>query len=316
MLNRGNNLGVEMRCPNGHVVEKGERFCGRCGAPIADENPQDLRTEPGPPVATGTAAGRSNSKVRVPIAAALILMPLLIAGIVVARRPAEPPFEGRTGDRSRLAYYCTSRNYFPVKASDLTWDKDRSGYLGRGSDASEFDYYTSPDGHLYSVEHEASGGSIDHCDDGVPFKPSPALQRLLDQGSTTTRARVAATPTTATAVASAQGRCNFENSDRISPEEAALCLYSHWKKGDRNVPAHVASQQAIDQAFAEAWRAPDGQPFVGCNSDTSGRASEVCEFEFGDRDTIQMYVDGTVSAGWEVVAVGHHGNPPGWKPVD
>lgn len=111
----------------------------------------------------------------------------------------------------------------------------------------------------------------------------------------------------------------------LGQEDAAQRLLDAWNAADPGAAAYVATDDVVRFVFSEPTNR-DAR-LLSCRhwSDIEdGEYQEfgtfVCEGLFNadwmSDQTIQLFLDGGASAGYEVIAVGFNNNPPGWRPVD
>lgn len=110
-----------------------------------------------------------------------------------------------------------------------------------------------------------------------------------------------------------------------SQEEVAKALLDAWNENDPGSAAALALDEAVRFMFSEPTEG-DAE-LVRCRhyseipeGEYQAFSTFVCDGTFSfdglGVQTVELYVDGGSSAGYEVSAVSFNRNPPGWRPVD
>jgi hypothetical protein len=116
-----------------------------------------------------------------------------------------------------------------------------------------------------------------------------------------------------------------EQLDRSSQVAVASHLIDAWNSNDGTAAAEVAPPEVVEFLFAESRNTT--AELSGCRHSSEIGPDEfqvlatfVCEGSFGadwaSDQSIEVYVDGGASGGYEVTAVSFNRNPPGWRPID
>ena len=116
-----------------------------------------------------------------------------------------------------------------------------------------------------------------------------------------------------------------EQLDRSSQIAVAAHLINAWNSNDVKAAAEVAPPDVVEYLFAESRNTP--AELRGCRHSSEIGLDEfqvfatfVCEGTFGadwaSDQSIEIYIDGGASGGYEVTAVSFNRNPPGWQPID
>lgn len=135
----------------------------------------------------------------------------------------------------------------------------------------------------------------------------------------------APTPTTSTAPSSTipPSEASPQRVDPSSQLDVAKALVAAWNNADPAAAAAVASDEAVRFMFSEPTNR--NATLTRCRHYSEIPEGEyqafgtfVCDGTF-DADwmagqTVELYIDGGVSAGYSVSAVSFNHNPPGWRP--